>query len=113
VTACQVPSSDEANQRDAFAGRLSIPEAGRWHTAWSPRLQAEWLQAFYRMAISKPFVESVCWRDLADLPGHFIPNGGLCTMNLKPKLAYKELRNFRAVLAAAAAAAETQPKPEP
>ena len=71
-------------------------------------MQAEWLQAFYRVAISKPFVESITWRNLADYEGHYIPHGGLCRNNLEAKLAYKELRNFRAYMASTQWAAEQQ-----
>jgi hypothetical protein len=98
VTACQVPSDVTADAWDAWGGKASIPDAGHWHQPWSQRLQAEWLQAFYRIAISKPFVESICWRDLADYEGHFVPHGGLCRNDLEPKLAFRELRNFRAAL---------------
>ncbi len=100
VTACQVPSDIAADAGDAWSGEIEAHRAGQWHVPWSQRLQAEWLQGFFRVAISKPFVESVCWRDLSDSPGHFIPHGGLCTANLEPKLAYKELRNFKAWLLA-------------
>jgi hypothetical protein len=95
VTACQVPSSCESGP-DGHGKKLRIERAGQWHNPWSPRLQAEWLQAFLRTAISKPFVETVCWRDLADGPAGFVvPHGGLCEKDLKPKLAYRELRNFK------------------
>jgi len=100
ITACQVPSEPAADPADAWSGEADSSKAGQWHVPWSPRLQAEWLQAFYRVAISKPFVESVCWRDLTDGPGHYIPHGGLCDGDLQPKLAYKELRNFKAWLRA-------------
>jgi hypothetical protein len=99
VTACEVPSDTTMDTSDAWGGKAQVLKAGHWHTPWSQRLQAEWLQAFYRIAISKPFVESVCWRDLADSEGHYIPHGGLCTSTMEPKLSYKELRNFRAYLA--------------
>ena len=99
ITACEVPSNVTTDTADAWAGKAPVPKAGQWHSPWSQRLQAEWLQAFYRIAISKPFVESVCWRDLADYDGHYIPHGGLCEKTLEPKLAFKELRNFRAFLA--------------
>jgi glycosyl hydrolase family 10 len=101
VTACQVPSDVTPDAWDAWGGAKPASDAGQWHAPWSQRLQAEWLQAFCRVSISKPFVESLCWRDLADYEGHFIPHGGLCRNNLEPKLAYRELRNFRVSLAAA------------
>jgi len=99
ITACQVPSDITPDAWDAWGGKAPPAKAGHWHAPWSPRLQAEWLQAFYRVAISKPFVESITWRDLADYEGHYVPHGGLCRNNLEAKLAYKELRNFRAHMA--------------
>jgi len=100
VTACQVPSDISPDAWDAWGGKNLADKGGSWHGQWSPRLQAEWLQAFCRLSISKPFVESVCWRDLADYEGHVIPHGGLCRNDMEPKLAYKELRNFKATILA-------------
>jgi len=99
VTACQVPSDTAPDAWDAWSGQAPVAKAGLWHAQWSQRLQAEWLQAFYRIAISKPFVDSVCWRDLADYEGHHVSHGGLCKNDMHLKLAYKELRNFKAFLA--------------
>lgn len=99
ISAAEAPSDVAADAWDAWGGKEPIPKAGQWHAPWSQRLQAEWLQAFYRIAISKPFIESVCWRDLADYEGHYVPHGGLCRNDLEPKLAYKELRNFKGLLA--------------
>ncbi len=98
ITACQVPSANTPDPGDAWEGKVNPAKAGQWHSAWSPRLQAEWVQAFYRIAISKPFVESICWRDLADYQDHFLPHGGLCEADMTPKLAYRELRNFKVQL---------------
>ena len=100
ITACQVPSDTTPDTWDAWAGKAPTDKAGHWHAPWSQRLQAEWLSAFYRVGVSKPFVESLCWRDLADYEGHYIPHGGLCQNDMEPKLAYKELRNFKAFLVA-------------
>lgn len=101
VTACQAPSDMSADGSDGWNGEKSASDAGQWHAPWSQRLQAEWLQAFYRIAISKPFVDTVCWRDLADNENHYVPHGGLCGSNLEPKLSYRELCNFKAYLASA------------
>jgi len=98
VTGVSVPSNVAADAWDAWGGQQPAPKGGQWHQPWSPRLQAEWVQAFCRIALSKPYVESVCWRDLADYEGHHLPHGGLCRNDLEPKLAYKELRHFRAAL---------------
>ncbi|MBT3200461.1 MAG: hypothetical protein HN350_11140 [Phycisphaerales bacterium] len=98
VSACQVPSNTVADMTDAWGGEAEIAEGGKWHAPWSPRLQAEWLQAFYRIGISKPFVDSVCWADLADKGEQIIPHGGLCSEAMEPKLAFRELRNFKAFI---------------
>ncbi len=100
ITACQVPSDVSPDPLDAWEGEAPVSEAGYWHNKWSQRLQAEWLQAFYRIAMSKPYVECVTWRDLADYVGHHLPHSGLCDNNLEEKLAYKELRNYRTQLIA-------------
>ena len=113
VTACQAPSDVAADAWDAWAGQAPVPKAGQWHAPWSQRLQAEWLQAVYRIAISKPFVESICWRDLADYEGHFIPHGGLCKNTLEPKLSCRELRNFKASLTAGEKVIDQQKRKPP
>ncbi len=95
ITGVQVPSEVTPDAWDAWRGGAPVAEAGHWHNPWNQRLQAEWLQAFARVAISKPFVESICWRDLADYEGHYLPHGGLCRNDLQAKLVFKELRNFR------------------
>ncbi len=111
ITACQVPSEAAPDPADAWSGEVDAAKAGQWHVPWSPRLQAEWLQAFYRVAISKPYVESICWRDLSDAPGHYLPHGGLCSSDLVPKLAYNELRNFKSWLRSNRADVIDQQKP--
>jgi hypothetical protein len=98
ISATQVPSDVTPDAWDAWGGRAPASEGGRWHHSWNPRLQAEWLQAFCRVALSKPYVETICWRDLADYEGHYLPHGGLCRNDLAPKLAFRELRNFKAAL---------------
>ncbi len=97
ITACQAPSGASGGGADTNGRRKGVaPSAGRWHAPWSERLQAEWLQALCRIAISKPHVQSICWADLDDADDMLISGGGLCRKDLSPKMAYRELRNFRA-----------------
>ena len=94
VTAVQVPS------RSASTG--SADPAGCWLKPWDETVQAKWLKEFCTVALSKPFVESITWRDLADRepgPG-VIPSGGLLNGDLSPKLSYKVLKEFRSELQA-------------
>ena len=69
-------------------------QGGRWHKPWDPQLQAEWMDAVYKLAFSKPYVESVAWGDLADL-SHKLPGGGLLDDMLKPKPSYTKLQELR------------------
>lgn len=64
---------------------------GRWHGEWSPEVQAEWVREFYRIALSKPFVESVVCLRMADGAD---PNGVL-DADGKPKPAYREILRLR------------------
>jgi hypothetical protein len=89
VTSCLAPASVDATPDGPTEA------AGMWHAPWSPRLQAEWLQAVCRVAMSKPLVRSVCWGELSDAPDQIIPAGGLCDTALEPKTAFRELRNLR------------------
>ena len=95
ISAVQAPSATAPDNWDQWRGARSAAEGGVWHEPWNERLQADWLEAFYTIAASKPFVETICWRDLADYEGHCLPHGGLMHNNLTPKPAFHALTNFR------------------
>ena len=95
ITALQVPSATTTDPLDAWGGSVSVEEGGRWHEDWSEDLQTHWLRDFIRIALSKPFVESITWRDLADYEGHYLPHGGLLNRDLSPKKAFSELVRLR------------------
>ena len=94
VTLAGVPSSPQIDREDAWGGFLSPARSGRWHGPWSPKLQAEWFSAVHRLCRAKPFVETLCWRDLADVPGHALPHGGLCQDDYQPKPVHREIRTI-------------------
>lgn len=95
VTAVQVPSK--------MIGEKGSLGGGCWLKPWDEMVQAKWLKGFYTIALSKPFVESITWRDLADRPSNkLIPHGGLLKADLSPKPAHKVLKDLRADLASTA-----------
>lgn len=96
ITAAQAPSRHTTDQDDAWAGAVSPADAGTWYDDWSEPLQSRWLREFYNIALSKPFIETVTWRDLADAEAHYLPHGGLLRPDLTPKLAYEQLCTIRA-----------------
>ena len=85
VTAVEVPS---ATTTDPASG-------GCWRKPWDETVQAAWVKEFYTIALSKPFVETVTWLNLADRPGSPIA-GGLLRADLSPKPAFKIHKEFRA-----------------
>lgn len=95
ITAIQVPSSDSTDELDAWGGEFSPRQAGTWHDNWSEPLQSRWLREFYNIALSKPFIDTISWRDLADQDEHYLPHGGLLRADLTPKLAYEQLCTIR------------------
>ena len=52
------------------------------------------MEAVYHLALSKPFVESVAWSNLADLHPT-LPGGGLLDDMLQPKPAFQQLQQMR------------------
>jgi hypothetical protein len=74
--------------------RVDPSRGGRWHRPWDPKLQAEWMDAVYHLALSKPYIESIAWGNLADLHPS-LPGGGLLDDSLQPKPAFTRLQEMR------------------
>ena len=88
LTAVGCPGRATPDPGDVSDGQLN-PAAGRWRRPWDPQLQAEWMEAVYHLALSKPFVESIAWSNLADMHPT-LPGGGLLDDMLQPKPAFSE-----------------------
>ena len=61
LTSLGVSGRSTPDPRDTSEGKLDPTLAGKWKRPWDPELQAEWLLAAYRLALSKPYVESIAW----------------------------------------------------
>lgn len=94
LTGMCVPGRNSPDPADLTEGGLDPSLAGRWHKAWEPEIQAEWMDQVYKLAMSKPYVESIAWGNLADL-GHTVPGGGLLDDMLKPKASYEQMQELR------------------
>lgn len=81
ITAVAVPSR---NDPEVTADR-----------AWSESTQADWLVDFVEIALSRPYVETICLQTLADGVGNGIPSGGVLQSDLTPKPAFKRLAELR------------------
>jgi len=96
VTAVGVPSASYADDTSAVGGPAHQPGAGGvWRKPWDEIVQSDWLDEFYHIAISKPFVTAVSWRDFSDHQAHYFPHAGLLRKDLHPKIAYRKLVGVR------------------
>jgi hypothetical protein len=94
VTAATAPGRNGPDASDRSNGRLDPSQAGRWHRPWDPQLQADWMEQFYRICLSKPFVESISWGNLADM-NPSLPSGGMMDDLLQPKPVFERLQQMR------------------
>jgi GH35 family endo-1,4-beta-xylanase len=72
--------------------------AGIWHDQWDQWRQGEWIEQFYKIALSKPFVENVTWSNLADSKNSVIPGSGLMTAELEAKESFRALKKLQEVM---------------
>ncbi len=94
LTSLAVPGRSTPDPHDRWEGKMDPILAGKWKRPWDPELQAEWLSAAYRLALSKPYVESIAWGNLADI-NPTVPAGGALDDMLKPKPAFNKLQELR------------------
>jgi hypothetical protein len=94
VTAVGVPSEPAPANATGPDGK-PLPTAGYWRKPWSTLVQERWLEALYKVALSKPFVEAVAWHDLADHEDSDLPSGGLLKSNGQPKSAFRRMASLR------------------
>ena len=94
LTALGVPGRPGPDPEDQSEGKLDPAQAGRWKRPWDPDLQAEWIDAAYRIALSKPYIESIAWGNLADM-NPTLPGGGLLDGMLKPKPGFTKIQELR------------------
>ncbi len=98
ITSLGVPDRNTPDAADRTEGKLDPSLAGRWHRPWDPQLQADWIDTAYKLLLSKPFVESIAWGNLADI-NPSLPGGGLLDDMLKPKPSFAKVLELRDALA--------------
>lgn len=66
---------------------------GGWHSPWNEHVQADWLEQFYTIAASRPFVSALTWWDFMD-PG-FMPTSPFLFEDQVPREMYFRLKALR------------------
>ncbi|MHC4744116.1 MAG: endo-1,4-beta-xylanase [Planctomycetota bacterium] len=69
--------------------------AGIWHGPWDQSRQSQWIEQFCKIALSKPFVDSVSYSSLTDRKNSTITDSGLLTSRLEPKESFGALKKLR------------------
>jgi hypothetical protein len=87
ITDVEIPS---ANGSGPFEGQV----AGVWHQKWDEIRQSQWLNRFYKIALSKPFVEAVNYGVLVDSEDATIAHSGLLTGKFETKEAFNTLKRL-------------------
>ena len=91
ITEVEVPSQ---NGKDQYDGNV----AGVWQGGWDQSRQREWLEQFYKVALSKPFVDMVTYSSLSDTKNNGITNSGLLTEKIEPKESFTALKELRELI---------------
>lgn len=81
------PSGESAEQEAA--------SAGQWHGSPTPETQADWLENFMSVALSKPRVERVTWGNYRDSDTDGWPLGGVVAASGEPKPSLERLRTVQ------------------
>ncbi len=87
ITDVEIPSLNGS-------GPFESQVAGVWHQKWDETRQSQWLSRFYKIALSKPYVEAVNYGALADTPDNTIAYSGLLTEQFAPKESFKTLKRL-------------------
>lgn len=95
ITGIGVPSGITKDANDAWQGRHAVTAGGAWHLDWSEDLQKAWMRRAYHIALSKPYIDAITWRDFSDACGHYLPHGGLMRPDGAPKPALRELKSIQ------------------
>jgi hypothetical protein len=81
ITALGAPSADAGG--------------GAWRAGWTEETHAAWVDSTCQLALSKPYVEALYYRDLIDGPNAVLPAGGLLRADGTPKPALTAMEALR------------------
>lgn len=78
----------------------SYAQPGNWRTHWNDAAQADWLSTYAGVALSKPYIDSVCWQELADPMGATeMRTSGLLDRRMEPRPSLQRLAELRKAFA--------------
>jgi GH35 family endo-1,4-beta-xylanase len=91
ITEVEITGEDGAGPSEKQYGAAHYQ---KWDQAW----QEQWIERFYKIAFSKPFVESVTYSNLADTENSTIGGSGLLTDKFEPKKSFLSLKKLHKLI---------------
>jgi hypothetical protein len=91
ITAIAVPDQPG---KDSYDGKV----AGIWHKPWNRPIQAQWVEQFCKIALSKPFINTVTYSKFADTGANDAVGYGLLDEKLTPKDSYNALNRLQKLI---------------
>jgi hypothetical protein len=91
ITGVEVPSR-------TGEGAQAPEVAGVWHREWDESRQGQWVEQFYKLAFSKPFVETVTYSSVADADNGTLTHSGLLTSDLEPKESFRTVKKLYSLI---------------
>lgn len=87
----------------AVPDRISTPDGdphlcGYWHKPWTEEVQAQWIESFYKAALSRSFINTVTYGALADGTQNSMAGQGLLDEHLNPKKALLSVVKFQKLI---------------
>ncbi|NBR04435.1 MAG: hypothetical protein EBT92_01540 [Planctomycetes bacterium] len=70
-------------------------EFGNWKGSKTPATQADWAESFTSLALSKRYIQSIHWAEIADDPSSDFPNCGLFDKDWVQKPAFAHMEKIR------------------
>lgn len=91
ITGVAVPGGSPGGDQDPTV-------AGMWRKPWDQTVQSEWIDTLYRIALGKPFVNSITYSSLADSDRLEIRESGLLATDFAPKEAFLTLAKMQKMI---------------
>ncbi len=88
ITGVSVPDCDGPGDRAA-------ERAGHWRSKWTQAQQAKWIEEFYKLALGRPYINTVTYSQLADGTTAPMDGCGLLSEKLTPKKAFLVMAKFQ------------------
>jgi len=95
VSSLTIPPELDPKANDRMEEEYWCRFRNEWHGPWNEDVQTDWLEQFYTLCYSKPYITAVTNWELDDLHGGgLVHHSGFVRADLTPKKSYRRLENL-------------------